>query len=33
MLLVVKSAITGRPSAGFCNDWLLGAKYAVVKKF
>jgi hypothetical protein len=28
MLLAVKSANTDRPSTGFCNEPLLGGKYA-----
>jgi len=30
LLLVVQSANTGRPSIGFCNEFLLGSKYAVL---
>jgi hypothetical protein len=30
--LVVKSAITDLPPIGFCNEPLLGSKYAFVKK-
>jgi len=32
MLMAEKSANTDLPPIGFCNDWLLGSKYAFVKK-
>jgi hypothetical protein len=32
MVLVEKSADADRPSTGFCNDWLLGGKYAVCQE-